>query len=736
MMKNVRILLSILVLFISINMHSQRVWNKLEKATKIEKEDIELRNTQPSEYELFAVDNIEFDRTILTNNIIELPTPKGIQRFKIVEASVFSPELAAKFPTIKSYVAYGIDDKTARARISKSSVGIHAMISSGKYPLYLIDPYTKDKKTAITYFKNKSKKERFTCLVEETVIPFKRTFQKANNANDGKLRTYRLALVATGAYSQYHLAQQGVGVGETDAVKKAAVLSAINTSITRINGIFERDLGVTMQLVSNNENIIFLDASTDGLTDGNANSLITEVQSKIDAVIGSANYDVGHGFGKDSNGNGLAAFQSVCNPLEKGQGVSILDTPKGDGFDIDVSAHEFGHQFGANHTQNSDCNRNNTTSVEPGSGTTIMGYAGWCWENNSNVQNNSDAYFHSVSIAQMWSYISGTSCAVESSTGNTAPTANAGNDFTIPKSTPFVLSGSGSDTDAGNSLTYTWEQIDNETATMPLSSTNTVGPLFRSVAPTSSSDRYMPKLATVLAGNNATTWEVLPSVSRTMEFAFIVRDNVANGGATARDDKIITVDAASGPFKVTSQSTNATLLGNSTQTITWDVANSDSAPVSCANVNILLSTNGGLTFPNVLVSNTSNDGSQNVVLTNITTSQARIKVESVGNIFYAVNSSNFSIDHTANVVENLFVNFKLYPNPSKGKVQLSFDVITSEDILIQLFDIRGRMIDAKRFSASSNTFQQELNYSSVTKGIYLLKVNNGNYSTSKKIVIE
>ena len=132
------------------------------------------------------------------------------------------------------------------------------------------------------------------------------------------------------------------------------------------------------------------------MTDGNANSLITEVQSKIDAVIGSANYDVGHGFGKDSNGNGLAAFQSVCNPLEKGQGVSILDTPKGDGFDIDVSAHEFGHQFGANHTQNSDCNRNNTTSVEPGSGTTIMGYAGWCWENNSNVQNNSDAYFHSV----------------------------------------------------------------------------------------------------------------------------------------------------------------------------------------------------------------------------------------------------------------------------------------------------------------------------------------------------
>jgi hypothetical protein len=736
-MKNYRLLLYILVFFISVNAFSQSLWKKVERNNEITEDRLEHRASKPISYNLFTLDKSQFeDKISVENSIIKLPTPNGLQRFKIKEASVFSKELAAKYPSIKSYVGYGIDDQTARARISKSKVGIHVMISSGNYPLYLVDPYTKDKKTAIAYFKKNSKRAHFNCLVEESVAPIKRTISKTNSAGDGKLRTYRLALVATGAYSQFHLDRQGVGAGESDATKKAAVLSAINTSITRINGIFERDLSITMQLVSNNENLIFLDASTDGLTDGNANTLITEVQSKIDNVIGNTNYDVGHAFGKDSNGNGLAAFQSACNQLEKGQGVSILDTPIDDGFDLDVSAHEFGHQFGANHTQNSDCNRNSATAVEPGSGTTIMGYAGWCWETNSNVQNNSDAYFHAVSIAEMWSYVSGTSCAVETTTGNTAPSANAGNDFTIPKSTPFILTGSATDADAGNSLTYVWEQIDNEIATMPLSSTNTVGPLFRSASPSTSSSRHFPKLATVLAGNTSTTWEVLPSVPRTMEFAFTVRDNVTNGGATDRDDAIVTVDGNSGPFIVTSQSTNTTLNGSSTQTITWNVANTSAAPVSCANVNILLSTDGGLTYPHVLVSNTPNDGTQDVTLTNETTSQARIKIEAVGNIFYAVNSTNFSIDKTTGVEDNLFANFKMYPNPSKGKVAITFDVISSDDISIQLFDIRGRMIDAQQYKVTSNTFQKEMNYQSVAKGIYILKITNGQNRLSKKIILE
>ena len=499
-------------------------------------------------------------------------------------------------------------------------------------------------------------------------------FQKTTNANDGKLRTYRMALIGTSEYSEFHLTNQGVGAGESDATKKAAVLSAMNASMTRINGIFERDLGVTMQLVANNDELIFLNAATDGLTNSNINSLVDESQAKCDAVIGSANYDIGHVFGwvNDESGNGLAGGSIVCETGEKGKGATMRKTPLGDRFDIDLAAHEIGHQFGANHTQNGNCNRNNSTAVEPGSGSTIMGYAGFC---DPNVQNTSDAYFHAVSIAEMWNYVSTTAtCAVETTTANSAPIVSAGADFSIPKSTPFILKGTASDTDAGNSLTYTWEQMDNQPATMPPLATNAVGPLFRSLSPSSVVDRHMPDLATVLDGNTSTTWEVLPSVSRTMSFAFTVRDNVSNGAATARDDTVIVVDGSAGPFEVTSQNSATTLRGGSIQTITWNVANTNASLINCAQVNILLSTDGGNTYPNVLVSNTPNDGTQDVVLTNITTTEARIKIEPVNSIFYAVNSINFSIDKTASVIDEILANFKVYPNPSKGNVTVSFDV--------------------------------------------------------------
>ncbi len=734
-----------MLLFISISGFSQRTWTKLNEKTNVIEKELEYRESNPSSFELFAlkkeVISNRLSQSSFAAQIIELPTPNGVQRFKVVEASVLANELAKKYPNIKSYVGVGLDDPTARVRLSNSNIGLHAMISSGKYPMYLIDPYTKDKKTAIGYYKNTSAKSTFQCLVEEVKpVYINQPFQKSANANDGKLRTYRMALIGTAEYSQFHLTNQGIGAGESDATKKTAVLSAMNTSMTRINGVFERDLGVTMQLVANNDDIIFLDPATDGLTNSNISTLVDESQTKCDAVIGSANYDIGHVFGwvNDESGNGLAGGGVVCEAGQKAQGATMRKTPLGDLFDIDLAAHEIGHQFGANHSFNSSCNgnRNNATAVEPGSGTTIMGYAGFC---DPNVQNNSDAYFHAVSIAEMWHYVTTTAtCAVETITGNSAPVPNAGAGITVPKSTPFVLKGTASDVDAGNSLTYTWEQIDNQTGvTIPPVATSTVGPLFRSLSPSSEGNRYMPALATVLAGNTSTTWEVLPSVARTMSFAFTVRDNVANGAATARDDKIITVDGGSGPFLVTSQTVATTLMGGSTQTITWDVANTNASPIGVTNVDILLSTDGGNTFPNVLASNTPNDGTQDVLLTNITTSQARIKIEPVNNIFYAVNSTNFSIDKTTSVLDELFTNFKVYPNPSKGNVTISFDLKSSNNrVALKLFDIRGRLIREDQYEVSATKFTKELSYQSVAKGLYILKVENGGNRISKKILIE
>jgi hypothetical protein len=740
------LLLFILLFTVVGTLSSQEIWKKVQAETVFLEETIAIRQEVPKAYKLFAIDLNVLSKDLAKTKIkqlkkagsivMTLPTPLGMQRFLVTEASVFSDELAAKYPEIKSYVGIGIDDPTARARFSKSTDGFHAMISSGKYPLYLIDPYTKDKTTSIAYLKNIKSKANFECLVEEnTKAVRQKGFEKTSNANDGKLRTYRLALIGTAEYSQFHLTNQGILKSATDAEKKAAVLSAMNTSMTRVNGVFERDLSVRMVLVANNADLIFLDSTTDGLTDNNANDLIDEAQVKCDALIGDANYDIGHAFSTGGgSGAGLAGGGVVCVTGQKAQGITGSATPINDTYDIDFVIHEMGHQFGANHTQNNDCNRNNGTAVEPGSASTIMGYAGIC---SPNVQNNSDAYFHAVSIAEMWNIVTtSATCGVETATGNTAPVANAGIDVTIPKSTPFVLKGIGSDVNVSNSLTYNWEQIDNETATMSPVSTSTVGPMFRSLNSSVSPNRFMPALKTVLAGNTSTEWEVLPSVARNLNFSLTVRDNSSNGAATARDDIKVTIDGASGPFLVTSQAVSTTLNGGSNQTITWDVANTNVAPVNCTMVNILLSTDGGLTYPTILKSNTANDGSEQVVLTNITTSSARIKIEPVNNIFYAVNTSSFSIDKVAGVEDVQFDNFNLFPNPSQGKITIKFDVNSADDINIQLFDIRGRRVNVQEFSNVIGQFSKELDYSNVAKGLYILKVSNGLKRISKKILVE
>lgn len=724
--------------FISVSVVGQNVWKKIPKTRSFVLSKLVFKESKPSNFELYATDLKSLGAKLINtpsrkaksaaNVVIKLPTPMGIQRFLVKEASVFSKELAAKFPSIKSYVGIGLDDPTAMARFSKSAKGFHAMISSGNYPLYLIDPYTKDKRTSIAYFKKNGAKSDFECLVSERKKALNNT-TVSSTMSDGKLRTYRLALIATGEYSQFHLTGSAAA---TDADKKAVVLAAMNTTMTRVNGIFERDLGVTMEIVSNNTSLIFLDAATDNLTDSDGGVLIDESQVLCDTTIGTSNYDIGHAF--STGGGGLAGLGVVCVAGQKALGVTGSGSPVGDTFDIDYVAHEMGHQFGANHTQNNDCQRNISTSVEPGSASTIMGYAGIC---EPNVQMNSDAYFHAVSIAEMWdSVLTTATCGVETETGNAAPVVNAGVDFVIPKATAFVLKGSATDADTGNSLTYNWEQIDTEITTMSPSLTSTEGPAFRSLPSSTSPNRYLPAITTVLSGYTASTWEVVSTVARVYNFSLTVRDNVANGGATGRDDVKITADVNSGPFKMTSQTSATTLSGNSTQTITWDVANTDGTSVNCTHVNILLSTDDGLTYPHVLLVNTPNDGTQDVTLTNTTTTKARIMIEAVDNIFYAVNTTTFSIDEVvASVNEFSFANFKVYPNPSKGKITVRFDVVSTEKVTVQLVDLLGRLVDERVYTHTATNFSEEINYGKLTSGLYLLHIKNGAKKSTKKLLI-
>ena len=734
-------ILSIILCLVSTIIFSQ---SKHWKLADIEKSNfstdaLKYRKSIPTNFKVYELDVQKFKNEILVakineSTIIELPTLDGIKRFSFKEASSLSKGLALKFPVIKSYVAQGIDDPSATARFSFGTDGFHGVIFYTDKPSFYIDPYTKNYNSYISYSRSSlpQRDHDFSCEVDEQLDAKKMVVSSQRNADDGLLRIFRLALVCSGEYAQFHLNDQGIASDASDADKKAAVLSAMNTSMTRINGVYERDLGVRMEIVDNNDQVIFLDAATDAITDGNAGTMINQVQTICDNTIGTANYDIGHIF--SIGGAGLAGLGVVCVSGNKARGVTGIGTPMGDPYDIDYVSHEMGHQFGANHTQNNPCNRNNSTAVEPGSASTIMGYAGICLPD---VQNNSDDHFHSVSITEMWNKIqTSASCAVTTSTGNSAPVIVESEDYSIPKSTPFVLRGNASDVNSNNVLSYNWEQTDTEVASMPPASTSTSGPAFRSNSSISSPNRYMPALPTVIAGSISSTWEVVPSVAREMNFSLVVRDNATGGGNSARDDmKVTTVDIT--PFTVDGPSTNVEWLVGSNQTLNWVVGATDQAPVNTQNVTILLSTDGGVTFPIIVAANTPNDGSEAFVVPNNTTSSARIMIVAVDNIFYNVNSTNFTISEaTASIKDVSFEGFNLYPNPSNGNFNLQFETASTAPVKLQLFDLTGRLVREMQFSNVAARFSESISFKNTAKGLYLLKIKNGSKQTTRKLVIE
>lgn len=651
--KNFLVLLLFFVL--SGNLFSQNFWNTTVKKSTLTQQNNKIidRENKPKKYSLASLDLNKFKNHLIKYNLnkrentIILPNAEGnLEKFSFQETSSLAPKLAAKFPMIKTYSAQGIDNPSSVAKITLGIDGMHALIYSANQSTIYIDPYTADKKNYIIYKRNdlKADDNDFRCQTQNTVEEIKRSSIQKKNADDGRLRTYRIAIACTGEYAQFHLNNQGTADSATDAVKKSVILSAMNTTMARVNSVYERDLGVRMIIVEDNDELIFLDSATDGLTNDNANNLIDESQAKCDDIIGDENYDIGHTF--STGGGGLAA-RGVCITGIKGSGITGSSTPMNDPFDIDYVAHEIGHQFGAAHTFNgtsgncSGTNRSTSTAVEPGSGSTIMAYAGIC--DPQNIQDNSDDYFHIISINQMWNYVqSVAACGVTTTTGNTAPTANAGSNMSIPRNTPFILKGIGTDAEGTESLTYNWEQVDLGEAAVPLVSTTTEGPAFRSLPSKTSPNRYFPPLSNVVSGE-ANAWEVLPSVARELNFALTVRDNNAGGGNTARDDVRITV-TDSEPFAFTYPNSAVKWNVGSVQTLTWNKSDTDKAPINCKKVNIKLSIDGGLTFPIVLKDNIDNDGTEDIIIPNNATTQARILIEAVDNIFYNINNTDFTID--------------------------------------------------------------------------------------------
>ncbi|ASK32489.1 propanediol utilization protein [Chryseobacterium sp. T16E-39] len=580
--------------------------------------------------------------------VISIPGVNGkMERFQVWEYSNLAPELQEKYPDIKSYIGTSTEDHSAYLRFSISPVGFSSMITRSGISEF-IEPYSQDR-SVYAVFDSKARKnqeiEPFKCSTAEDVgMHSVGNKNHSGNKKAAGFNTFRLAMSCTGEYAQYHLTAAGTPANATDAQKKAVILAAMNTTLTRLNGVFEKDLSVHFNLIANNDTLIFLDAATDPYTNGGP----TEAQAQISARIPAQNYDMGHLLDK-KNGNGQAGdIGVICNDNAKAGGWTAHNFPEGDKFDIDYVAHEMGHQLGANHTFTLyNGSYTDDSLLEPGSGSTIMAYTG-IMGGNSDVQFNSFDYFHAFNVKEIKDVIGGIACGTNVPFADPAPVVNAGADYTIPKSTPFVLKAT--TTDANNaSYTYTWEQMDSgATQTGDVNSlayaAKPAGPTFRSLPPVSTPVRYFPDFNKVLAGVFSTRWESVSSVARNLNFTCTVRNNHPTAPQTNKDETLITINAASGPFKITAPVFGQSTSSGNAVTVTWDVAGTTQAPVSTANVNIKLSTDGGQTFTTI-AANTPNDGSEQITIpAGSTSANAYILIEAVGNIYYAV-SPSFVIDY-------------------------------------------------------------------------------------------
>lgn len=569
-----------------------------------------------------ALEKAPLEKPFAIPATIELPLPDGgSAKFKVLESPILSPDLAAKIP-IKTYIIQGIDDPHATGRIDFGTYGFHGAIFSPQGDV-IIDPIrSSNVREYVSFYRRDHIVPRwqFACWTDTSAVP--PDFGGIQTTGP-TLKTYRLALNTT---TEYTAARGGLASAQAGAT----------TSVNRVTGVYEKDTAIRLNLVS-----LTCWTGADPYTNNDGVAMLNQNQTRCNAVPGSANYDIGHVF---STGGGGVAFLACVGTSNKAKGVTGLPSPVGDAFDIDYVAHEMGHQYGGRHSFNGTTgacgggNRDSLSAYEPGSGSTIMGYAGICGAED--LQSNSDAYFHTRNIDEMVTWRNNAaSGGTSSNTGNSAPTVNAGADTSIPLSTPFKLTATASDPN-GDPLTYCWEQFNLGTASP--TTNNTTRPLFRSFNAVTTPTRFFPRLVDVL-NNVSPTWEILPNVARSMTFRCTVRDNRTGGGGVETDAVVLTVTGAA--MAVTAPNTNVEWIAGSTQTVTWAVGGS--APLS-ANVNIRLSTDGGNSYgtggTTLLAANVPNDGSQAITVPNIaSTTTCRLFVESANGVFFDVSNVNFRI---------------------------------------------------------------------------------------------
>ncbi len=731
---------------VSLAQNNQKFWTSIPEP-KINRSD---RDIIPQKYLSFSLNLADLKNKLLSapldtqvpinesNCIIYLPIANGqLQAFRVVQAPIMETPLANAFPQIKTFSVKGIDDVYANGKLDFGDFGFHGMIRSINGDVF-IDPYSRNNQTNyIAYYTRDFKKDPSKMLPEIGVLG-----EGSNKMGTGiqtlppapcmaaKLRTYRLAVACTGEYA--------VAATGSATPTQAQTLAKIVTSVNRVDGVYETEVAVRMVLVATETAVVFTNASTDPFTgNNNASTLIGESQTVCNANIGSANYDIGHTF--STGGGGLAQLGCVCSS-SKAQGITGSPSPVGDPYDIDYVAHEMGHQFGGDHSFNSiisNCgggNRNGPTSMEPGSGITIMAYAGIC--GTDDLAPHSIAYFHAVNYDEIVNFTNtggGNSCAVTTTTGNNPPVVTGSIAYTVPKSTPFTLTGSATDPD-GDPLTYSWEEDDAGTTGAPWNSGSK--PYFMSYTPTPTPSRMFPKLSVVLTGTLTTTkGEYAPATAQTLNFRLTARDNKMGGGGVCYANSQVIISSA-GPFTITYPNiTGITWAGGSSQTITWNVNGTDISPVSCANVDVLISYDSGNTFT-MLMAGVPNNGSLLITVPTVTATIAtcRIKVSCPTNIFFDINDKDFTITLATGISEvshNNALGLSVAPNPFNETFIVSARNIEG-DALISITDVLGKII--KQENISGTTLSKEFNLSNFESGIYFVTLKTKDHQSVARII--
>lgn len=590
--------------------------------------------------------------------LLQMPDAAGqMRQFEVWESPVMAPELAAKYPGIRTYSARPTDGSGDVVRLGVGHKGFYAFQFRTDADIETVRPYAEGQDQYYMAYRLADLPNDATpagvqeCGVQDanghvSLHPadspeeFRDHFttDRGGNAAPVQLRKYRAAISSKGEYSKFH--------GGT----KPLILSAMTEAMNFIAAIMERDFSLRIELVPDNDKLIYLDPATDPYEGTEVFDWMEQNQAVVTNLVGSANFDLGHVFSVYVTGSAVGvAGGRVCNNSNKARACSSAPQPNAEYFYL-VTAHEMCHQMTGDHTWNTCTTdltdqRRSASTMEPGSGSTIMSYAGSCGSNN--VQGSKDGYFHVRSIDQVRAFYttgSGT-CASSTDTDNTAApevTIISPNNVFIPILTPFQLHATATDAD-GDAMTYCWEQYDNGPET-PLGEQVKNSALFRSYKPiTTSTSRYFPRLQTIITNGTAKA-ELLPDSTRQLNFRFTARDNHPGAGAQTWGTIRLNSTLAAGPFLVTSPNKNTDIwYGGENRTVTWNVANTDKAPVNCEKVNILLSTDNANTYDFVLAAGVPNNGSYCVKVPLIEDNLCRIRVEGVGNVFFDVSNAAFKI---------------------------------------------------------------------------------------------